>query len=73
MSMTTCKGCGRKTNSATSNHWMSFERDGVTTKNLGEAKESYVAIVDGREVVGCAEGFTGQVIEDDVEDQFLRN
>lgn len=51
-----CNGCGRTTNSATSNYALDTEIDGKTPKECGVATQCYAAFVDGKWVKGCSYG-----------------
>lgn len=53
MPVTTCTGCGRLTNSATSNYWQRMEPDGKTPKEVGEVTRCYVAFEGDKTVMGC--------------------
>lgn len=53
MPIATCTGCGRKTNSATSNYCADTEMDGKTPKEIFVTTQCYVAFVDGKWVEGC--------------------
>lgn len=48
----TCRGCGRITNSATSDYWLNKTSEGKP-KEFGVATECYAAFVDGVWVEGC--------------------
>lgn len=54
MPTATCSGCGRATNSATSNYWQMG----------GKPTECYAACVDGKWVEGCAIDKTDEFIAD---------
>jgi len=53
MPRTTCTGCGRVTNSATSNYCSNKEVDSETPKEMFVATQCYAAFVMGRWVKGC--------------------
>lgn len=53
MPVTKCEGCGRTTNSATSNYWSCTEIDNETAKEFGVATQCYVSFVMGLWVKGC--------------------
>lgn len=62
MPVATCTGCGRLTNSATSDYWQRMEPDGQTPKEVGVVTRCYVAFVGDKTVKGC--GYDALVKED---------
>lgn len=53
MPVTTCTGCGRLTNSSTSDYWQRTEPDGKTPKEVGVVSRCYVAFVNEKPIEGC--------------------
>lgn len=62
MPVTTCRKCGRITNSVTSNYWQRVEPDGKTPKEVGVVTVCYVAFVNEKCVEGC--GYSTLVTEE---------